>query len=218
MMINSHDYETWSQFWISTTSHYAQASLKHPQSVDEFVIAEKRRTAKLVFDYIKPICINFLDIVVGKAESSYAEEVSYGVCINRLLKKTPLNVLPSESSEAISKLLQETFYLGVFTHLYFFTYPTREFYDRVSIPQLEKKWQIDAIAADHVIGYYGGRNNPMCMELWKYHFEKKVNNELKNNIKMGSFRAGKYKAFFRNIYLAGALLVMGYDLSTKSKL
>ncbi|MFQ5687079.1 MAG: hypothetical protein ACE5GV_10500 [Candidatus Scalindua sp.] len=215
MMLNSHDYETWSQFWISTTSHYAQASLKQPQSVDQLVTAEKKRIANLVFDYIRPICINFLDIVVGKVESSYAEEVSQGVCINRLLGKKALHLLPPQSSQIISQLLQETFYLGVFTQLYFFTFPTREFCEKVNIPQLQQKWEIDAIAADSVMGYYGDPKNPMCIELWEYHFATKVNSALKNHVKIGFFGAGKYKAFFRNIYLAGALLVMDYDLSTK---
>ena len=58
-MLNSHEYETWSKFWISTTSHYAQVSLKQPQSVNEFVKPEKNQIANLVFNYIKPICINF---------------------------------------------------------------------------------------------------------------------------------------------------------------
>lgn len=214
-MFIAHDFETWSQFWISTTSRYAQASLKQPQSVDQFVTTEKRRIANLVFDYIKSICMNFLDIVVGKAESPYAEEVSQGVCINRLLGKKALHLLPSQSSQTISQLLQETFYLGVFTQLYFFTFPTRECYERVNIPELQQKWEIDAIAADSVMGYYGDPKNPMCMELWEYHFETKVLNELKNHVKIGLFGSGKYQAFFRNIYLAGALLVMDFDLSTK---
>jgi hypothetical protein len=214
-MLNSHYFEIWSQFWISTTSHYAQTYLKQPQSVNQFVTAEKKRIAELVFNYLKPVCINFLNIVVGMAKSSYAKEVSQGVCINRLLGKQSLNLLPSQSSQTISQLLQETFYLGVFTHLYFFIFPTRELCEKVSIQQLQKKWEIDAIAADHVMGYYGNPNDPICMELWEYHFNSKVINTLKSHIKIGFFGEGKYKAFFRNIYIAGALLVMEYDLSTK---
>jgi len=49
MMLNSHDHETWSQFWISTTSHYAQASLKQPQSVDQFITAEKKTDSQPCF-------------------------------------------------------------------------------------------------------------------------------------------------------------------------
>ncbi len=215
-MLNPHEYETWSQFWISTTSHYAQVSLKQPQSVNEFVTPEKNQIANLVFNYIKPICINFLNIVVGTAKSSYAEEVSQGVCINRLLGKKALHLLPQQTSQTISQLLQETFYLGVFTHLYFFTFPTRESCEKVNIQELQQKWEIDAIAADSVMGYYGDPKNPMCIKLWEHHFNTNVINTLKKNIKIGFLGAGKYKAFFRNIYIAGALLVMYYDLSTKS--
>ena len=216
MMSNSHEYETWSQFWITNTSNYAQVTFKQPQPMNEVVTPEKEKIANLVFNYIKPICINFIDIVVGKTESSYAEEVSQGVCINRLLGKNALHLLPSQSSQTISQLLQETFYLGVFTHLYFFTFPTRELYERVNIPQLQQKWEIDAIAADSVVGYYGDPKDPMCMELWEYHYNTKAITALKKNIKIGFIGAGKYKAFFRNIYIAGALLVTYYDLATKS--
>ena len=214
-MLNSHEFETWSQFWISTTSHYSQESLKQPQSVNQFVTSKKKRIANLVFDYLKPVCINFLNIVVGRAESSYAKEVSQGVCINRLLGEKTLHLLPPQSPQIISQLLQETFYLGVFTHLYFFTFPTRELCEKVNIPQLQQKWEIDAISADSVMGYYGDPKNPICIELWEYHFNSKVINTLKSHIKIGFFGAGKYKAFFKNTYIAGALLIMNYDLSTK---
>ncbi|MEA2005795.1 MAG: hypothetical protein U9O50_05995 [Acidobacteriota bacterium] len=210
--MNSYDYETWSQFWISTTSHYTKVSL---ESVNQFVTSEKKRVANLVFEHIKPICIYFLNIVVGKTQSTCSQEVSEGVCINRLLGKKALHLLPQRSSQTISQLLQETFLLGVFTHLYFFTFPTREFYKKVDLQQLQQKWETDAIAADFVMGYYGDPKNPVCMELWKYHFNTTVINKLKNHVKIGFFGAGKYKAFFRNIYLAGALLVMEYDLATK---
>lgn len=214
-MLNSHEFETWSQFWISTVSNYSQESLKQPQSANQFITSEKKQIANLVFDYLKPVCINFLNIVVGSAEPSYAKKISQGVCINRLLGKKALHLLPPQSSQAISQLLQETFYLGVLTHLYFFTFPTRELYGKVNIPQLQQKWEIDAIAADSVMGYYGDPKNPMCIELWEYHFNSKVITTLKSHIKIGFFGGGKYKAFFKNTYLAGALLIMNYDLSTK---
>ena len=214
-MLNSHEFEKWSQFWISTASNYAQEKLKQPQSVNQLVTSEKKQIANLVFDYLKPVCINFLNIVVGSAESSYAKEVSEGVCINRLLGEKAIHLLPPESSQSISQLLQETFYLGVFTHLYFFTFPTRELCENVNIPQLQQKWEIDAIAADSVMGYYGDPKNPMCVELWEFHFNSKGFNTLKSLVKIGFFGGGKYKAFFKNIYIAGALLIMNYDLSTK---
>jgi hypothetical protein len=215
-MLNSHEYEAWSQFWISTTTHYAQESLVQPQSVNQFITPEKNRVANLVFEHIKPICIYFLNIVVGKTQSSHSPEVSQGVCINRLLGKTPLHLLPQDSSQTISQLLQETLYLGVFTHLYFFTFPTRELYGKVDIHQLQQTWEIEAIAADYVMGYYGDPKNPMCMELWEYHFNKRVINTLKKHVKIGFFGEGKYKAFLKNLYLGGALLVMHYDLATKT--
>ena len=66
MMSFSHDFEIWSNFWITTTSHYAQRYLKDYQPVNQFVTVEKIRIAKLVFNYLKPICIIFLILLLGR--------------------------------------------------------------------------------------------------------------------------------------------------------
>jgi len=210
--MNDDSFEKWSNFWMTN----AGKEIFDPNDLNKGITPEKKRVARNVYNLLSPICADYLRIVTCEPSGSgVVPEVREAMCINRLLGKYSLPNLPNDVSQHIRELLKETFYLGVFTHLYLMNFPTREQSENVNFLLLNRKWQIDAIAADYEMGYYGDPKNPMCMELWEYHFDTTVNNALKNHVKIGLFGAGKYKAFFRNIYLAGALLVMDYDLSTK---
>lgn len=144
------------------------------------------------------------------------------MCINRLLGKNDLANLPNNVSQHIQQLLKETFYLGIFTHLYLMKFPTRDQSDNVNFPLLKRKWQIDSITADHEMGYYGDRQNPILINLWEYHYETKVVHTLIKYFNPSIFKRrwvmGKFKSYFRNLYVLGALLVMYYDLATKGSL
>ncbi len=94
-------------------------------------------------------------------------------------------------------------------------FPSRDQFRHVGLAGLEQKWEIDAVTADRVMGYYGDRRNPICMNIWTCHFDEQVQPLLRQHLKIGSFGIGKFRSFFRNLYLAGALLVMNCELATK---
>lgn len=181
----------------------------------ENFIQQKSVLSEAMFKYLEPISSRFLEIVLGNAESCYSPYVSKALCINRLLKSNPLEVLPPEVSEIISDRLRETFYLGMLTQLYLMNFPSRDQFRHVDLAGLEQKWEIDAITADIIMGYYGERSNPICMDIWTCHFSKQVQPLLKQHLRIGRFRIGKFKSFFRNLYIAGALLVMDCERATK---
>ncbi len=147
-----------------------------------------------------------------------APEISEAMCINRLLDGQLLNEIPDEFSISIKKLVKETFYLGVFTQLYLMNFPTRDNFENVNRTQLRRKWQIDAITSDVEMGYYGDPENPILMDLWEYHYYTKVVPKFREKLNPTSFKFGKFKSYFQNLYLSGALLVMYCDLSTKGTL
>jgi hypothetical protein len=181
----------------------------------ENIIQKKSTLAEGMFQYLEPISLQFLDIVLGKAQSHYSPSVSQAMCINRILKSKRLEELPSEVSEIISSRLRETFYLGMLTQLYLMNFPSRDQFRHVDLVGLEHKWEIDAVTADRVMGYYGDQRNPICMNIWTCHFDEQVQPLLRQHLKIGSFGIGKFRSFFRNLYIAGALLVMDCDLATQ---
>ena len=143
-------------------------------------------------------------------------EVREALCINRILKPEDFIPVNPDVKARINELLEETFYLGVFSHLYLWKFETRNISQNVDRAQLFQNWQIDAISADYVMGYYGDPENPVLMNLWEYHYQTYVMLVLESNLNLSPFQEGVFKSYFRNLYIAGALLVMDYDLSTKA--
>lgn len=206
------DFAHWSKLWKSFAS-----KIITPDSFSRILATDKEREVKLVYENIKPICKEFINIVIGDCESRYFPEVTIAVCYNRFLKRKKIINLHEEQRELIIKLLQEAFYLGIFSHLYCCHFPTREFVEKVDINRLQESWEIDTIEPTTVMGYYGDPKNPILMDIWKYHFETEVSNVIKQQFNIGFFAMGKHRQFFRSLYIAGALLVMSFDLATKGK-
>lgn len=211
-MTNQEDFTHWSKFWKSIAS-----KIITPDSLNRILTPEKEKEVKLVYEYIKPICKEFINIVIGNGESRFFPEVTIAVCYNRLLKGKKISNMQEEQREIIIKLLQESFYLGIFSHLYCCHFPTRKLVEQVDIARLQEPWELDAIEPTTVMGYYGNPKNPILMDIWKYHFENEVSNVIKQQLNIGIFSMGKHRQFYKSLYIAGALLVMDFDFATKGK-
>lgn len=212
---NDNNFEKWSAFWMNN----AGEELYDPEVLENGITPTKKRISKQVFRFLEPIFNEYEQIVTCNSSNiGIVPEVSEAMCVNRLLEEKSLTELPSDLSQNIKKLLKETFYLGVFTQLYLMDFPTREHSKNVNLSLLRRKWQIDAIAADAEMGYYGNPDNPILISLWEYHYNSKVVPVFRENFHPSAFKFGKYKSFFRNLYLSGALIIMYYDLSTKGAL
>jgi hypothetical protein len=206
--MNDDSFEKWSNLWMTN----AGEEIFNFDDLNKGITPEKKRVARHVFNLLAPICADYLCIVTCKPSASgVVPEVREAMCINRLLGENSLTNLPNDVSQHIQELLKETFYLGVFTHLYLMKFPTREQSENVNFLLLNRKWQIEAITADLEMGYYGDRQNPILMNLWEFHYETKVVHTLKEYFNPSIFKRwwvmGKFKSYFRNLYVSGALLV-----------
>jgi hypothetical protein len=123
-------FERWTVFWIGVASNVIAdvADLR-----TELKARDKLRLAALVFRRIEPECAAFMRVVIGESQSDTSE----GVCYNRLAK-VPIQQMPRELQSKTIELLQETFYLGLFTLLYMMHFPTREKISSVGLTRIPK--------------------------------------------------------------------------------
>lgn len=213
--IKDNSFQKWSTHWLNN----AGKEIFNPDVLVDGITPAKKKTTEKVFSFLEPLCKEYIQIVSCEPSSfGIVPEVREAMCVNRLLDDRSLDKLPGDLSLTIQELLSETFYLGLFTHLYLMSFPTREQSENVDLFILRQKWQIDAIAADYEMGYYGDPENPILMNIWEFHYRTEVIPILKKNFNPSDFKFGKYKLYFRNLYISGALLVMYYDLSTKDAL
>jgi hypothetical protein len=134
----------------------------------------------------------------------------------RFLGKPSITSLPKQAGDKLSNTLDDIFFAGLNFHFFWATFPTRKEYKNINTDALRGKWLLDALVADKIMGkFYQGEGGRMAKDLFDNRYSSTCEPLLKNEIRVGFFKRGMCKAFFRNIYWAGALLGVQYDMATK---
>ncbi len=196
-------FEHWTERWISTASSFIVdvSDLRH-----ELESRDKLRIAEMVYDHLLLACTDFLDFVTGKVQDNTSE----GICYNRLLP-LPIQSLASQVRDEVINLLNTSFYMGVMTQLFLFDFPTRDKIPSVEIDSIIPGWRLDAIVASNVVG----KMPPVINDIAERHFRESVEPFLKKSFSVGILRMGRHKAFHREVFYAGLLLVMECDMASK---
>jgi len=196
-------FNRWTNLWIDVASNVI-ADVADIRA--ELGARDKLRLAALVFERVELECIAFMRIVIGESRSVTSE----GVCYNRLTE-VPIQQMSRELQSKTIDLLQETFYLGLFTQLYACSFPTREKISSVDLAQVFRKWMVDAIAPSHVLG----KMDRLITDIFQVYFSAHIEPLLKQEFRVGMFGLGRHMQFFRELYLAGFLLGLECDMATK---
>lgn len=167
--------------WFDIASSLTNEHQLESHIIDKFELSEK------IFEHINPLSIKFIETVLGESNKHYDSNINYAFNINRLFKTKKNDNMSSEASKKLKELIKETFLFGSLTQLYLFNFPTREKYANVDINKLGEEWLVDAVVADKTMGYYGDKQNPICMDIWKSHFQNSVRGILKKDFKVNIF-------------------------------
>jgi len=106
--------------------------------------------------------------------------------------------MPKELQSKIIDLLQETFYLGLFTLLYVMHFPTRQKISSVDLTQVFRKWEFDAIAPSNVLG----RMDQGITDIFQVYYNLHIQPFVKQEFRVGMFGMGRHRRFFLELYLA----------------
>jgi hypothetical protein len=172
-----------------------------------------------------PLLINIAKPFLNSAKSlDRANEIpipNYGQAIcfpSRFLGKSSIDELPNQVSEKLSNAIDIIFFSGLKFHLFWATFPTRKEYKNVHAENLKSQWLLEAILSDQTMkNFYTGEGGAMSKDIFEKYYTNHCLGLLKNDLKIGFFKRGICKSFFRNIYWAGALLGVQYDMATKQK-
>jgi len=195
--------------WLEIAGNFMNKDILQDRIDSKFFLSEN------IFEFLTPPIQRFIDTSLGRTHTNYGEELSFGYNINRLLKKKSFANLSPNVALNLEELIINQLLFGILTHLYLIDFPTRANYEEVDIIKLENEWIINAIAADNHIGYYGLKENPICMDIYHHHYKNKVRPILKKQIGINMFKIGAFDVYFKHLYLAGALLIMSCDLRTR---
>lgn len=181
---------------------------------------KQRRNASLsAFPLLISIALPFLNSAkyLDKANEIPIPDYGQATCFpSRFLGKSSIDDFPNQVGEKLSNAIDIIFFSGINFHLFWATSPTRKEFKKVNAQELKSKWLLEAILADRTMkNFYPGEGGAMSKDVFEKYYSKFCMSILKNDLKIGFFNRGICKSFFRNIYWAGALLGVQYDIATK---
>ncbi|MBI4505628.1 MAG: hypothetical protein HY691_08845 [Chloroflexi bacterium] len=175
-----------------------------------------KQAAHLVYEHVRPLAGTFLAIVRGDDSGSALGHpgIETALCFPaRFLKSPSTAKLTAESRAVADDLIGNTFFLGLISHLINFEVPSRTKNERVNVRSIAGKWLPEALVADQIMGdvYRGGVRFRVPLLLFETYWKSRVEPALKKQLRLGLFGVGTARSFFKNLYCAGALLVLIYD-------
>jgi hypothetical protein len=196
-------FDKWTNLWIDVTS---RVIVNVSDIRADLEASDKLRLAALICERVELECAEFMRIVIGESQT-VASKV---VCYNRMIK-VPIQQMPRELQSKTIDLLQETFYLGLFTELYAYSFPTREKISSVDLSQTFQKWRVDALIPSRVLG----KTDRLITGIFQAYLSAHIQPLLKQEFRVGWVGLGRHKNFFSELYLAGLLLGAECDMATK---
>jgi len=176
-----------------------------------------KQLAYMVFDKVKSKCDLFLGIVRGtnKGNEIGHPGIERAMCFpSRFLKKPSTIDLPDTLRMLIDDVIDSTFYLGLISHLYLHTFPTRSNVERIDIDNLIYKWGLQALIADRLMKTYSKKANDLPRRVFESYYYSKIEPILKKQLKVGFWIRGQCRSYLRNLFFSGARLGMLFDLMT----
>jgi len=176
--------------------------------------------AKSVYERVEPLCEAFLNVVKGLDDGSTLSIVDYYKVMNfprRFLKLPSITSLPQSQRVMLEPTLEEAFLLGFLFHFTTYKFPSRNQLDRVNTDKLLQSWALETLVADNKMKQYNKELSKIPEACFESFYETQIQPKLKEVLKLGFWTRSKCYSFLHNLFFAGVLLGMRWDLCTKEQ-
>lgn len=172
--------------------------------------------ARRVFDVVWPSGLKLMDIVYGlQSGEAYGHGAKSPLNFtSRFMKAPSIKDLPPDKAMMVQAILADTFRLGLMCHLVIWQFPTRHRIDRVDMRKLEGEWLMESLVADHKMKPLDKAGEVSTLGIFDF-FHRKVVEPVIKGLGIGFLARAQTPSFFRNIFCAGWLLAMSFDLATR---
>ncbi len=157
----------------------------------------------------------FLAVVKGLQSPMILGRSEVGIwCFaSRFMDISSTAQLPSAARGSLQTTLDMTFYVGLMSHLLSYTFPTRTSVERVDMEVLVVDWALYALVADRT-GLTSDAS-PVLSLVFEHYWRTAIEPTVRGHCKIGWLGIGKYHSYFRNLFAAGALLGLMFDMRTR---
>ena len=174
---------------------------------DDFML--KKKTSNSVFERLKPLGESFVGLVKGLSPGLTGPEgvVRAILCFfPKFLGVQCISDLPDHKAKQLSCVIDQTFFLGLASHLILFNHPSRHVISGLDTNRLYKKFLEVSGRADAALRPYSRDLHGMPEDIFQVQFARQVEPLMKREFCIGFWKMGKVRSHFRNLFFAGTIL------------
>jgi hypothetical protein len=177
------------------------------RKTEDFML--KKNETNSVFDRLKPLGESFVGLVKGLSPGINDPEraVRDVLCFfPKFMEVQCVFDLPVHKAEQLSSVIDQTFFLGLSSHLILFNHPSRHLIFGLDTSHLYQKFLEVAGRADAEMRPYSKDLHGMPEDIFQAQFASQVEPLMKGSFSIGFWEMGKVRSHFRNLFFAGIIL------------
>lgn len=162
-----------------------------------------------VFETLKPLGESFLGLIKGLSPGVTGPKraVRGVLCFfPKFMGVQSISDLPTQKAKRVARVIDETYFLGLASHLILFNHPCRHGIPGLDTNQLYQKFLEVSGAADAAMRPYKKNLHGMPEDIFQAQFTGQVEPMMKAEFSIGFWKMGKVRSHFRNLFFAGTIL------------
>jgi hypothetical protein len=177
------------------------------RNTEDFML--KKNESNSVFERLKPLGESFVGLVKGLSPGVTGPErvVRAVLCFfPKFLRAQCISDLPNHKAKQLSFVIDQTFFLGLASHLILFNHPSRHLISGLDTNRVYPKFLEASGKADVVMRPYSKDLHGLPEDIFQAHFTSQVEPLMKRDFFIGFWKMGKVRSHFRNLFFAGTIL------------
>jgi len=177
---------------------------------------EKLQTSDQVITTLEVVVHSCLNLTKGLVPYVFLAnpEAARLVCpFPQLLNISSIEQVQLIARKELNDAIDQTFLLGLTSHLILFNHHARPKIGRIDTSLLFTKWAESAAVADMQLKAYNRDSNGIPNGVYLAQYMAQIQPVVKEKLRIGFWKEGKFRSRFRNIYYSGCLLGMESDVA-----
>lgn len=177
------------------------------RKTEDFI--QKKDASNAVFKKLKPLGESFLSLVKGLSPGSTDSEraVREALCFfPKFMQIQSIADLPDKKAKRVSHVIDETYFLGLASHLILYNNHYRHFIPGLNTNNLYQKFLEVSGVADAKMSPYNKDLHGMPEDIFREQFTGQVEPLMQEEFSIGFLKMGKVRSHFRNLFFAGIIL------------
>jgi hypothetical protein len=196
------------------------ASVTNPKdyfSSDEYRKYEK--VTEIAYGRLEPLCNSLIGVLQGKKKG---DEIGFPGIENKIsfsvhvLKQQSTDMLPAGTGKTIDDIINDTFLLGLISHLFLCDCPSRNNFESVDIQAVMNNLIPKIMSSSSKMRKYNKEFNTVPVLIFENYYDNNIIPILKEQLKLGTLSRAAARNYFINLFFSGARY--GEQLDKEAKL